>query len=443
METRTQPQAIIAEIEATSSRLEKEAILSRAVNENIPEFFEGLKYCYDQMITFGVKEVPESTVSNGQGLPWAAFVELAESLRYRKLTGHDARDAIALAMSVATAEQWNGWYRRILIKDMRAGFSETTVNKVVKKLKRPEYTIPVFSCQLAEPADSHSNLMKGTVICDPKYDGTRAIVFLNYLNHTVTIYSRNGKVFKNFGHIEEGLEPLIDVFGRDTILDGEIISSSFQELMKQVHRKTDVNATDAKLIVFDCLPAVEFQAGKSVMRQKTRLNFLKGFKNAISDTGVAEVVDSKEFNLDDPASKAEFNKWAESVVEAGLEGVMVKNPDAIYECKRTTAWLKIKPSITIDLEVVEVEEGTGRNKGRAGALVCEGADNGRKIRVNVGSGLSDQDREEIWKNQKLVIGSIAEVEADAVTKSQDESSEWSLRFPRFKTWRSFGNTGKI
>ena len=443
MDHRPQPQVIIAEIEATSSRLEKEAILSRAVEANIPEFFEGLKYCYDQLITFGVKEVPESTTANGQGLPWPAFVELAESLRYRKLTGHDARDAIALAMSVATQEQWNGWYRRILIKDMRAGFSETTVNKVVKKLKRPDYSIPVFSCQLAEPADSHQKLMTGRVLCDPKYDGTRAIVYLNYLNHTVTIYSRNGKVFKNFGHIEEGLEPLIDVFGRDTILDGEIISSSFQELMKQVHRKTDVNALDAKLIVFDTLPASEFQAGKSVMRQRTRLNFLKGYKNAIEDTGVAELVDSQEFDLSNPESRSEFDKWAASVVESGLEGVMVKNPDAIYECKRTTAWLKIKPSITLDLVVVSVEEGTGRNQGRAGALVCEGTDNGRKIHVNVGSGLSDQDREEIWKDPKAVIGSIAEVEADAVTKSQDEDSEWSLRFPRFKTWRSFGTEGKM
>ena len=443
METRTQPQAIIAKIEATASRIEKEAILAQAVDENIPEFFDGLKYCYDQLITFGVKEVPESNVLNGQGLPWLAFVELAESLRYRKLTGHDARDAILLAMSVATQDQWNGWYRRILIKDMRAGFSETTVNKVVKKLKRPEYAIPVFACQLAEPADSHQKLMSGPVICDPKYDGTRAIVYLNYLNHTVTIYSRNGKVFKNFGHIEKGLEPLIDVFGRDTILDGEIISSSFQELMKQVHRKTDVDALDAKLIVFDTLPAVEFQQGKSVMRQRTRLNFLKGYKNAIQDTKVAEIVDSQEFDLSNPSSKADFNKWAASVVEAGLEGVMVKNPDAVYECKRTTAWLKIKPSITLDLVVVSIEEGTGRNKGRAGALVCEGVDNGRKIRVNVGSGLSDQDREEIWRDPTAVIGSIAEVEADAVTKSQDENSEWSLRFPRFKTWRSFGTAGKI
>ena len=82
-----------------------------------------------------------------RGLDWSNFKVLANQLINRELTGHAARDAIALAMSVATAEQWNGFYRRVLIKDLRCGMSEKTVNKVAKEF--PQYAIPTFACSLA------------------------------------------------------------------------------------------------------------------------------------------------------------------------------------------------------------------------------------------------------------------------------------------------------
>ena len=95
--------------------------------------------------------------------------------------------------------------------------------------------------------------------------------------------------------------------------------------------------------------------------------------------------------------------------------------------------MKWKPTITVDLTVVNIEEGTGRNKGRLGALVCEGVDDGKTIQVNVGSGYSDSDRDDYWANSKLVIGRTAEVLADAITQNQDGT--YSLRFPRFVRFR--------
>ena len=117
---RTQPQDIIAQLEADNSKLAKQAILKTAYDEGLPEFFEGCRMALDKLYTFGVKQVPErSDVLTGQGLAWSTFVELANKLHNRELTGHAARDAIDLAMGVATTEQWNGFYRRILIKDLR------------------------------------------------------------------------------------------------------------------------------------------------------------------------------------------------------------------------------------------------------------------------------------------------------------------------------------
>jgi len=116
---RTQPDVIIRNLENHNSRLDKEAILAAAVAEGLDEFFEGVRMALDPLITYGVKQVPFKNADAGQGLPWTVFLKLAQDLQYRNLTGHAARDAIELAMNVATQRQWNDWYRRILIKDLR------------------------------------------------------------------------------------------------------------------------------------------------------------------------------------------------------------------------------------------------------------------------------------------------------------------------------------
>jgi DNA ligase-1 len=131
---RTQPQDVITKLESDNSRLFKEQVIADAMEEGLDEFFEGLKLALDKLVSFGVKQVPSKDQAGGQGLPWAGFLQLAQSLQRREITGHDARDAIILAMNVATQAQWNDFYRRILIKDMRAGFDVKTVNKVAKKL---------------------------------------------------------------------------------------------------------------------------------------------------------------------------------------------------------------------------------------------------------------------------------------------------------------------
>ena len=57
---RTQPQQIIAQLEADNSRLAKEQIILNAMNEGLDEFLEGVKMALDPLYTFGVKQVPPS-----------------------------------------------------------------------------------------------------------------------------------------------------------------------------------------------------------------------------------------------------------------------------------------------------------------------------------------------------------------------------------------------
>jgi DNA ligase-1 len=388
------------------------------------------------LYTFGVKQVPVKEVKGGQGLSWTNFKELAEALYRRELTGHAARDAIELAMGVATDGQWNDFYRRILIKDLRCGVSEKTVNNVAKKQKKSEYAVPVFECMLAHDGANHETKIIGKKLLEPKLDGVRAITVIDFESRTVTMYTRNGKVLENFGHITKYLEDNLDNFGRSYVLDGEVVSHSFQDLMKQVHRKSDVQADDARLCLFDIVPLVEFKAGKSVMGQRRRSKFLKeNFSNIFADSGCIEIIPQIEVNLDEFLGEIEYKDYNKKMVEEGFEGIMIKDPDAKYECKRSTSWLKQKPFIEVSLSITAVEEGTGRNVGRLGALVCEGIDDGKTICVNVGSGFTDGNRSSYWEERDTIVGQVVEVRADAVTQNQDGS--YSLRFPRFLRFRGF------
>lgn len=440
---RTQPEFIIHALETHSSRINKEEILEAAMDEGLDEFFDGVRMCLDNLYTFGVKQVPIKEAEGGQGLSWPNFLQLAEALYRREITGHAARDAIQLAMDVATTAQWNGFYRRILIKDLRCGVSEKTVNKVAKKLKKPEYSVPVFECQLSHDSANHEAKLTGKKIVEPKLDGVRCLTVIDYESRTVTQYTRNGKVLENFKHVTDYLSNYINEFGRSFVLDGEIMSSSFQDLMKQVHRKDNVAAGDAVLNLFDIVPLVEFKQGKSVMGQKRRSAFLKNFENIFKDSGFINIVPQREFDLDVFTDEIEFRDYMKEMVEKGFEGIMIKEPDAKYECKRTTSWLKMKPFIEVSLAVSAVEEGTGRNVGKLGAVVCEGTDDGKKIVVNVGSGFTDEQRAEFWAAKDSLIGQVVEVRADAATRSQDSEDVYSLRFPRFLRFRGFTKGEKI
>jgi len=434
----------IWDLESHPSRLNKEAIILAIAQAGNKEFFEGCRLALDPMITFGLKQIPEKTDEDGPGMDWDSFTLAITGFVSRNVTGNTARDMIQAMMKSSTKAQWNGWYRRILIKDLRCGVSEKTINKVVEK-KYADYAIPVFGCQLAHDSANHESKVSGKKLIEVKLDGVRVITIVRS-DGRVDMFSRNGKELANFPHIAEQISSVIKQKGSsksmDVVLDGEIMSSSFQDLMKQVHRKDNVKAGDAILNLFDVLPLEDFEKGIYNKDQTTRSSMVKFWVEQNQDllpnvTYVAnELVD-----LDTDEGQLRFKEINAKAVAGGYEGIMIKAPEAPYECKRSVAWLKLKPFIEVSLEVVDVEEGTGKNIGKLGAFVCEGVDDGKAIRVNVGSGFTDSNRDDFWNNRANVLGNIVEVRADAITQNQDGT--YSLRFPRFKGFRGFEVGEKI
>ena len=425
------PWKIIKELESDNSRLFKEGVVEK--NLNNLDFQEGLSMCLDPLITFGVKQVPESE-KDGDGLKWDDFKKDVDLLVEREKTGHAARDLIIDLMSSAKKDQWNDWYRRILIKDLRCGVSEKTVNNVAKRMDL-EFKVPIFSCMLAHDGAKHPKKIKGDCLVEYKYDGVRVIAIVK--NGKATLYSRNGKIFHNFPHIENALSKSEY---NNIVFDGEVMSDDFQALMKQVYRKSGAQTDDAYLALFDILPLKEFNEGKSKLssiERKKELNKLsKSFENVI------KLVDYEVINFDEKNGQDKFASMNKEALEKGFEGLMIKPNDNYYECKRSHAWLKIKPFIEVTLKIIDIQEGTGKHSGKLGAFHVEGDDDGKFFSLSVGSGLTDEEREKFWASKDKLIGRLVEIRADAITQSI-EGEHYSLRFPRFKNFRGFKKDEKI
>ena len=418
------PWTVIQEIQSDNSRLAKEAIIRRESDADNKDFFNGVCMALDGFRTFGIQKVPTSTIG-GAGLSWDVFYLVARQMEERTLTGNDMRNAVDDLCSRATMEQWNDWYRRILIKDLRCGITHKTVNKHSK------YKVPVFECMLADDSAKHEKKMVGDVLLEPKLDGVRVIAICDVDRDEVKMFSRNGKELSNFPVILQQFDEILDQLSESMVFDGEVMSEDFQTLMREIHRKAGAKTDDAILNLFDCLTLDEFKAGGSGVDLLTRKDILESYR--FGDN--IKVISGTRMNLTEDRDRfIDFNKMC---IDKGFEGIMVKPVTGAYECKRSTKWLKVKPFIEVSLKVIATEEGTGRNAGKLGALIVEGEDSGKFIRTNVGSGLSDTDRETFWKDREQLIGHIVEVRADAVTQNQDVTDEYSLRFPRFLRFRGF------
>lgn len=302
----------------------------------------------------------------------------------------------------------------------------------IKSIRRT----PCFSKRYDIQVKDNENFFAGSILVH-----NCRLISIVYPNGRVDQFSRNGKELLNFEHTKDQLRKHFEgKLGSPLVLDGEIVSDSFQNLMKEVHRKESVEAKDAKLYLFDTLLYEEFCKGISTRTQIDRRRDLNNFFKG-SGLQSIRVLDYTVVDLSKKEGWDTFNKLNVDFVEKGFEGIMIKDVGSFYECKRSSSWLKLKPFIEVSLKVIGVEEGTGKNENSLGSLICEGFDLDKNIRVSVGGGFTDLQRKEFWNSKDKVINQIVEVRADTITKNQDNEEEgldlYSLRFPRFLRFRGF------
>ncbi|MGE0404526.1 MAG: DNA ligase, partial [Kofleriaceae bacterium] len=101
------------------------------------------------------------------------------------------------------------------------------------------------------------------------------------------------------------------------------------------------------------------------------------------------------------------------VESLGGEGLMLRQPKSKYAIGRSTTLLKVKTFHDAEARVIGHADGTGKHKGRLGALICALPDG---TRFNVGTGFSDKERESPPKIGSVITFRYQELTDDGVPR---------------------------
>lgn len=337
--------------------------------------------------------------------------------------GHSSHADLALAKS---QERYFGELAYILAtKDISMGFTANTFNKIAKEFGVKG--IPLVSPMLSKNINSLSDkkldqFLENKAYVTTKLDGIRALAIHNDIEWN--IYSRSGKEITGLDHIIDDLNTLLNI-QEGRVYDGELIVPSdmtaedgFRMTAGVVNSKGD--KSNVVFNVFDAPRKNDFFGETPVSQRELYtermfwLDRIRHQNTSVQPIPLLGIV----WNQD------QLNKLFEESINNGEEGLML-NANSSYVPKRTDQLLKMKQENSVDLRVIDIEEGTGRLTGTTGALVV--MYKGNELRV--GTGLSDVDRKEFWNDVHGIVGKIIEI--GYTTESQDKNGNYSLRFPRF------------
>ena len=419
---------VIEQLASDNSRLAKEAILKKNVNNELLK--RVFKLALNPFVQFYIRKIPsyDTAVNINRKSLDDALTSLSV-LSDRVMTGHAAINHLQFILGSLSKEDAK-IIERIIAKDMRCGVSEATINKIWPG------TIPSYPVMLASGYDQKLvDKIKFPAYVQLKLDGMRFNAIVK--GEVVEYRSRNGKELtipnKTF---DVPFIQMAKFYGENMVFDGELLVVNAAG--KPVNRQTgngilsksikgtmsEQEADSVRATLWDAITFEKFSEGIETEPYSVRMAKLS---NAISDMRgqkgqVGHYIDlvwNKQVNDIHTAQKI-FEKF----LAEGQEGTILKSKDGIWEDKRSKTQIKFKGELECELRVVDWEEGTGKNVGRLGALVCESSDG--VIRVNVGSGYSDEQRDEYTKK---VIGKIVTVKYNARIK--DKSGVESLFLPVF------------
>ena len=407
---------IIQQLKEVAGSNEKLRILKSLEQNNLLK--RVLLYGVDPMMPFHIVKVPEikpveriSTANTTEEDRWSSFFDVADRCASRQLSGNRAIEEMRNALASALLEE-EFWMRKILKKHLAIGVSVKTLKKAFPDL------IQTFELSLANKFHQKGLKSLAEVAVEPKLDGIRCFSIVR--GAEVKMFARSGKLITNF---ESTLAPELAKLG-DGCYDGELMGDDFTSLMRQAYRKEGVDTTSTYLALFDYLSLEEWDTRKSVtsctQRHEELLDRLA-------------YIESVNLNLLQPVERqvvvAEYDSIKEchdDYVLQGYEGAMIKDMSAPYKFGRGWEIMKLKAFHDVDLPIEGFEEGTGKHVGKLGAIVVDY----KGVTVKVGSGFSDELRENIWANRESFTKRMVEI------RYQEITDDGSLRFPTFVCFRN-------
>jgi DNA ligase-1 len=407
---------IVNELQGTNGKLEKQTIIKENLNNK--EFIEVMKFILDDFIVTGLSS---KKINKDIGILDIASphkvnsIEEAMNYLIRNKTGSDYNIAVMQLFINESPEELQEIYKQIVTKSLKLGVSADTWNKCASK----EDQIPVFDVMLAKKYDEHKHKVKGDFIITNKLDGMRCVYI-------------NGQFFSRQGQLIDGLDDIIEEMKeceQGYVYDGELLLRNDQGLhSKDLYRETiKVSRKDGKkenleFHIFDMIKMDGFKAGidktKCIDRKVTLSREIHEFK-WLKEVPILYCGKDKTI----------IKSLLEQAIANEQEGLMLNVADASYELKRSDKILKIKVMQSVDLKILGVEKGEGKYSETLGKINVDY----KGYFVGVGSGFSDEERNEIWTNPDKYIGKIGEIQYFEESSNQDGGI--SIRFPVWKGLR--------
>lgn len=411
---------ILNELKNTSSRLEKEAILRK--NSKDVLLMRVFRLALDPHTQFYQRKIPK--YKKFQELELFDILEGLDDLSSRKITGNAAIDFLAKLLGSLSADD-AAVLERIIQKDLDCGVQISTANKIWPNL------VSDYPCMLASAYDEKLVAkMEFPAIAQLKMDGMRFNAAVDAKEKTVKYYSRNGKFLDvNNDALDAAFQQMAKNIGMSQVVfDGELVVADSKGNL--LDRKTgngilnkatkgtisDKERLQVRATVWDLIPTKFFKQGKCDVDYESRLSTVVVAVDNL-DKKYQGLVTVAETNIVENLAAAQ--KLFEFYHSAGQEGIILKSRSGNWEDKRVKHQIKFKGELDCDLLCVGWEEGTGKNKGKLGALVLESSDG--VVKVSVGTGLSDELRAKL--KRKDVVGKVVAVKYNSriTNKLGDES----------------------
>jgi DNA ligase-1 len=357
-----------------------------------------------QMWEISVRDFPAQTV-NGTNMPARASIfTLYGQVDGKKQTAEESISAgknIGKANETtpfqqAEAEARSQWEQKIKkgyvpsLDDAKAGNIDTN------------FITGGVNPMLAHKYDEQGHKIKYPAYVQPKLDGHRCIAIIQ--DGKCTLWSRTRKPITGVPHIARALE---EMFPQESVVfDGELYNHDYREKFEQL--TSFIRQTTPK----PGHEVVQYWIYDVVMPDRTfteRATWLE----VLGDSSPLVPVPT-----DEVSDKEEMIRVFGAYVEAGFEGLMVRNSAGKYVGKRSYDLQKVKLFTDAEFEVVAVEEGRGKMAGHAMFVVKTGD---KTFRVKMMGKLDDL--KVMYDNREQYLGKMLTV------KYQKLSAEGIPIFP--------------
>jgi len=433
MPTRYQTtKAILDAVSETPKKTEKESILTRYKENQTLKMVCLL--ANNPYTNFFIRKLPEyEKQPAGFGIPLLVALKQLSIISSRKLTGNKAKEFLARVLESIEADDAEV-LGKVVLKNLRSGFSVSTINKVWDSL------IPVYPCMLASSFnEDNMKAIRYPAMIQEKMDGMR-VNFLITANGKVEVNGRSGKPIM----LEGALDSIVKEFASDLsskpntcysginemVLDGELLVLDANGDI--LERKTGNGILNKQSLSDDELSRVRFVVWDAIPMSNfvDVLPFEAPYKarwEAISDTihlGAYDTMGLPETEVVNNLVQAKT--FFRKMIKEGKEGSVLKNLLGYWSNTRSKDQVKLKLFVEFEMEIVANEEGKNDCLGKLGAFQVKSKDG--RITTGVGSGLDMQQRVDYWGQD--LRGRIITIKSVGIT-SNAKSGDLSLDLPIF------------